>query len=180
MKHVSRIFSGLILGLAVSFSSLAVAAESTYLVSPNYGESLEAMVKNGRYDFVNPALLPDNFPVERSGKAAAVTLVELDNFDGIPTAAQAEELLAQRGYRPATLAELLALGAKYPEAQANATIIALGTKWKTPAGHMAVPALTGMKVTRSGGTVVSVRQLEVFGAGVLGWRTNIKFAAVKK
>jgi hypothetical protein len=109
-----------------------------------------------------------------------VTLVELDNSDGIPTAAQAEEMLAERGYRPATLPELLALGANHPQAQVDSTIIALGTKWKTPAGHMAVPALTGMKVTRAGGAVVSVRQLEVFGAGVLGWRSNIKFAAVKK
>lgn len=179
MKHVSKLFSGLILGLAFAFSAPAMAAEKTFLVSPKYGESLEAMVKNGGYDFVNPALLPDNFRIEKSGKPVAVTLVELDDSDGVPTAAAAEEALAKRGYRPATLAELLTLGATHPELQSDSTLIALGTKWKTPAGHMAVPALTGMKVKRAGGTVVAVRQLEVFGAGVLGWRTNIKFPAVR-
>ena len=128
---------------------------------------------------MTPALVPYHSPVKKSGNPAVVTLVEVDSSDGVPTAAAAEEMLAKRGYRPATLAELLTLGATHPELQVDSTILALGAKWKTPAGHMAVPALTGMRVQRSG-AVVTVRQLEVFGAGVLGWRNNIKFAAVKK
>ncbi len=56
------------------------------------------------------------------------------------------EVLAEmknRGLRPATLPELLAFGAQFPDEQRKYPIVALGSAWKYFEGCNFVPALVG-------------------------------------
>jgi hypothetical protein len=46
------------------------------------------------------------------------------------------------GYRPATLAELLALGEAHPELQKEFPIVALGSIWHDADGNRDVPVLS--------------------------------------
>lgn len=151
-----------------------MAQRKTYAVALSYTQSLDQLLASGKYDFVNPAMTPTNFPLSKDGPARVdITLVSFDAGDGQPDIASAQLMLRNNGFRPATLRELLTLGNSYPDLQLDTTIIAAGTTWKTTNGHVAVAALEGLKSKH-------VRSVEVFGAGVLGWRKHILFAAVRE
>lgn len=151
----------------------------SFVVSPSYGAPLERMIAKGAYDDVSPYLNEKNFPLEKTGPARVrVEFVSFDFGEGLVNSLDAAKALEARGYRAATITELLAIGEQYSSQREEMTIIAAGTVYVVPgAGHKAVAALRIFK-TQSG---VFVRQVEVYGAGVTGFReTNVLFAAVKK
>lgn len=91
----------------------------------NYDISLGTMIAAGNYDWVDDNIIGKHFPISENGKAEV--LVELVHFDRTISTDDATLELARRGLRPATLAELLAYGAKFPEDQRKFPIVALGT-----------------------------------------------------
>lgn len=92
----------------------------------NYTLSLADMIAMGHYDWVSDNITAKHFPNLGSGKAEIVA--ELVQFDRTISTIKVIAELARRGFRPATLAELLAYGAKFPEDQHKFPIVALGTE----------------------------------------------------
>lgn len=74
------------------------------------------------------------------------------------------------GYRPANIAELLALGAQYPDIQRQFPIVALGSVWRLRSSGPCVPCLWGDDWERG----LHLRQL------MDKWHPGYRFAVVRK
>lgn len=98
----------------------------TFKVTVNYDLDLAAMIKVGKYDWVNESITDKNFPIKGRKGTAEVELV-LVHLDRDATTGQVEAELETRGFRAATIQELLALGAAHPELQRDFPIVVLGS-----------------------------------------------------
>lgn len=87
--------------------------------------SFADMIKAGSYGSVNEEITAANFPFEGTGKVE--TEIRLIHFNKWMTTQHVLAELEKLGLRPATLVELLAFGAKYPE-QREYPIVALGSR----------------------------------------------------
>lgn len=143
-------------------------AGNTYLVSVDYGLSVEDAVKLGRYDWTNSEITSKHFPTNRKGKADVA--VELIHFNRVVSTDEALRELDKAGYRPAELHELLAFGEKYSELQREFPIVALGSVWQDRYGNRFVPYLYGDG---------SERYLDLRWLGH-AWIEVCRFAAVRK
>ena len=112
-----------------------------YQLTVDYSQSLEGMIKAGKYDWVNSNITRDNFPTNHHGMQTIE--VELIHFGKELTTQEIEVELENQSLRPATLEELLAFGAKYPDKQREYSIVALGSGWVGPGGCRYVPCLYG-------------------------------------
>ncbi len=110
-----------------------------YQLTVDYSQSLEGMIKAGKYDWVNSNITRDNFPTNHHGMQTIE--VELIHFGKELTTQEIEVELENQSLRPATLKELLAFGAKYPDKQREYSIVALGSGWVDPIGRRYVPYL---------------------------------------
>ena len=143
-------------------------AGNIYLLSVDYGRSVEDGVRAGRYDWANSDINSRNFPTERKGPAEVE--VELVHFNrGISTDEALGEL-DRMGYRPAEVHELLAFGEKYPEVQIEFPVVALGSVWRDRYGNRVAPCLLGLG---------SERGLDLLWTEY-GWDKFFRFAAVRK
>lgn len=96
-----------------------------FAITVDYRQSLEKMVKSGHYDWTNNDINSKNFPIQKGETVEIETqLVHFDKNMG-SDAVIAE--LDKMGLRPATIAELLVFGAKYPDKQKEFPIVALGS-----------------------------------------------------
>lgn len=113
--------------------------DDIYSAIVDYNMSLADIIKVGKYDWVNDDITAKNFPITGSGKVeVSLELVHLNK------SVSTEDVLAHmeaNGLRPATLVELLAFGAKYPELQREFPICALGSSWVLRDGSRYVPYL---------------------------------------
>ena len=137
---------------------------NTYLVTVDYALSLSARVKSGGYSWVEKPVDEEHVQIERSGNHE-VEIVLLHLNRAAPTA-EVEAELDKRSLRPANSAELLALGATYPDLQRMFPIAALG-----------VLSRIGMVLVldrSSRGRELSHRSLD------RTWRGYYRFAAVRK
>lgn len=140
----------------------------SYPVNVDYSASVEQLIKVGKYDWFNDDIKGGNFP--SSEKGTAQVLVYLVNFDRDISSEDAVKELDRQGLRPATLKELLALGATYPDLQRKDLIVALGSTWRGSVGYVRVPCLRGFG---------SFRDLSL-GWWFGGWYSFWRFAAVRK
>ena len=143
-------------------------AENCYKVLVDYGQTLQQMIANGKYDYANSDITSGNFPFTGNGKQEVV--VELVHFGRDMASNAILKEFEARGLRAATLPELLAFGATYPDKQREFPIVAFGSVWRSRFGRRNVPYLIG-----SG----SQRELNL---GWLGnrWSDYCRFAAVRK
>src|SRR5258706_720221 len=139
-----------------------------YPVNVDYSASLEQLVKAGKYDWFNDDITGRNFP--SSEKGTAQVLVYLVNFNRDINSEDVVKELDRQGLRPATLKELLALGASYPDLQRKDLIVALGSTWRDSGGRVRVPCLGGGE---------SNRDLRLFWWDG-DWSSYWRFAAVRK
>lgn len=101
--------------------------------------NLEDQIKAGKYDYVNSNITAEHFALGECAKE--VTLFEIGKT---MTTAEIEKLMDIQDLRPATLTELLAFGAQYPDEQRKYwLIVALGSGWVDPDGYRDVPYLGG-------------------------------------
>jgi len=120
-------------------TSVTGVAENCYRVVVDYGQTLQQMIANGRYDCANSDINADNFPISGNGKENVV--IELVHFgQDMGSEAVLKEFEA-RGLRAATLPKLLAFGVTYPEKQREFPIVALGSVWQSRSGCRYVPYL---------------------------------------
>ena len=144
-------------------------AENCYKVLVDYGQTLQQMIANGKYDYANSDITASNFPTQGSGQQNVV--VELVHFGRDMASEAVLKEFEARGLRVATLPELLAFGATYPEKQREFPIVALGSVWRDRSGdHRYVPYLCGNGSER----LLSLRWDDG------RWDDSCRFAAVRK
>jgi hypothetical protein len=117
----------------------AMSIDGEYVVSVDYSQSFEQMVKAGGYDQVSPDITPGHFPVKGEGKKEVK--IRLIIFNSSVSSDTAIKMMADSGYRPAKFEELCALGAQYPDLQNDYAIIALGTIWPFHRVSQFVPSI---------------------------------------
>jgi len=108
----------------------------------DYSHTLEQMIVAGKYDWKDINIMEKHFPLpaELFGKKTTVS-GKLFHFNRNISTVDAMAGIDKAGYRPATLPEILALGAKHPELQHQFLIIALGSVWRSSLGRYGVPCL---------------------------------------
>ena len=101
-----------------------------YVITVNYAgnKTIKNLLKEGKYDWVNSSITDRNFPTNKTGtEEDEIHLAHFhrrfDNEDLVI------EELDKLGYKPVNSAQLLALGAKYPDLQRQFPIVALGQCW---------------------------------------------------
>lgn len=144
-----------------------VDARSALSVVVNYDLSLNGMIKAGKYDWVNQDITAEHFPIKGEGESKLN--LEFFHFNRIMESDEVFAEMDEAGYRPATIEELLALGAQYPEEQRKYFIVALGSVWQRPHGYRVVPCLWSDVRERN----LNLNWLDN------RWNANYRFAAVR-
>jgi len=141
-----------------------------FRVVVDYSKPLVDMIKAGKYDWGCDGIIPEHFPF---GKAEGSKEIEIQIVH-LGLEATTREVLAEldnRGLRPATLAELLALGAQHLELQRRFWVVALDSSCRNSAGHVFVPSL---------GATGGMRGIQMCWLDQDIWRETYRFAAVRK
>jgi len=150
------------------------SAANVFKVVVDYGQPLDEMIAAGKYDgYINSDITEKHFPIPKipAGLPAKVKLnLELVHFNKVMTSDQVLAELKKQGLRPATLPELLAFGAAYPDKQRESPIVALGSVWRLPDGYRYVPCLWSFADERD-------LNLSWFGDG---WNEFYRFLVVRE
>ncbi|MBU2109432.1 hypothetical protein KKB71_00515 [Patescibacteria group bacterium] len=139
-----------------------------FTITINYDHSVKDSIKAGKYDWENDDITEKHFPSQETGTMEVA--IELFHFGKNMETDKVLAELDKKGYRPATLKELLALGEKHPDLQREFTIIALGSVWRAPDGSRRYACLD-----RDG----FERYLYLYWLANR-WRDICRFAAVRK
>lgn len=103
-----------------------------FTLTIDYNKTLEEMVAAGNYDVISDFITFEHFPIPIDMIGRTIRAYPRLFYFSVNTKSNdAIKVMAQAGYRPATLAELLALGAADPNAQTKFTIHALGSIWRS-------------------------------------------------
>lgn len=126
-----------------SLSAEAVLAGLQKLVEGQFPspQTLAEMIKAGHYDWTNDDITEKKFTVDPSRFTTANTKVYHFN-KWMSTEAVVPEM-AEDGYEPAFIENLLAYGAENPEEQRKYPIVALGSSCVRRNGHVCSPYLDG-------------------------------------
>jgi hypothetical protein len=137
----------------------------------DYSCTVQEMINAGNYGWINNDITAKHFPLstELNGKKVPVS-TKLFHFNHTISSKDATSEMDKAGYRPATLAELLALGEAHPELQKEFPIVALGSIWLSAYDDRVVPVLS---------FDFSKRRL-VLGWFGDGWNGNCRFLGVRK
>lgn len=140
---------------------------AVFIVTVDHGQSLEEMIAAGYYDEVDSAVQTVSFPIKRkSRKRVEITLIQFDHhYAGV----EAWALMEARGYRPAFIEDLLALGKEYPRLQRKSPIVALGSG-RIIQGRRRSVCLGGSESTRTLQLVAIYRR----------WSIYYRFAFIRK
>lgn len=145
------------------------ARTNPYPIVVDYATSLADMIVAGRYDWTNPDITVEHFPIVGEGKVDVE--IELVHFGRvIEDGDEALRELDKMGLRAATLPELLGFGAKYPDMQRQFPIMALGSVWEDRGGGRDVPVLWAY----DRGRPLDLRWFRG------RWRKRCRFAAVRR
>jgi hypothetical protein len=100
-----------------------------FLLTIDYGTPLDELVAAGNYDYISPDITEEHFRVGLGGRDIESFVVHLHR----PTSTDnVVNEMDRHDLRPATIPELLAFGAKYPNPQREFPILALGSTWDDP------------------------------------------------
>lgn len=156
-------------GVVDLIRSQIVSTFPCYRLAVEYGRSVEQLVKDGKYDSVSNSFSDGNFLTNDERCYLDVYLLF---FDRVLSSRAAIREIDKLGFRPATIRELLSLGAQYPDLQRNDPIVALGsTSYYRPLGGLGVPCLDVH------GWFRPVRELRLV-AWDFNWNLRWRFAAV--
>ncbi len=146
----------------------------TYKVVVDYFLDMPEAIAAGEYDNTNPDITDEHFPpysIPQDYEPFEVE-IHLVHFGREVTTAEVMAELDRLGLAPATLPELLALGAAFPDLQRKSWIAALGSRWSSPGGSVHRPLLSG----DDGGRELSLYWDDPDD----GWGADYRFAAVRK
>ena len=142
--------------------------DSVHSVTVNYNLSLAEMIEAGHYDRGDADITVERFPVK--GESTQKLAVELVHFNRAISSENTIQELDAMGLRPATIEELLAFGAAFPDLQRKFPIVALGSS-SIIRGNRLVPCLYEDDSMR--------RRLNLYW-GDIGWDGYYRFLAVRK
>jgi hypothetical protein len=106
------------------------------IISVDFGKSLQDMIAAGKYDWVNPNITADKFPVEGSGTKKFRS--KLFDFDRYISSEDAVEAMKSEKFDPATHVHGLAFGAAFPHEQLKHPIACLGSSAQVYGGRSVV------------------------------------------
>lgn len=109
----------------------------------DYGRSVKNRVESGKYDYVNPDITEEHFPVSKDEVGKKELQFTLYHFGKNVESDYAISEMEKDGNRPATLRELLAFGEANSELQRQFPIIELGSVWLFRHGRRHVAYLGG-------------------------------------
>lgn len=132
----------------------------------DFGKTLEEMIAAGRYDWRNEDITAARFPIIGTGMVTVDA--KLFHFGKDMSSDAVERELKAAGYRAATIAELLAFGATFPEVQRQFPVVALGSVGSV-SGDRRVPCLRRWFVERN----LDLRWRDD------DWRGDYRFLAVR-
>lgn len=118
-------------------------AKNVFQLVVDYDRSLKDSIRAGHYDWIGPSITGNHFPIgneERGQREISLRLFHFDQDIELPDAIQE---MGKKGWRPATIRTLLALGEANPELQQQFPIIALGSVWVGPDNCSYIPILNG-------------------------------------
>jgi hypothetical protein len=98
----------------------------TFTITVDETLSLEELVKEGKYDWSNENIISKNFPLPKNGKKSDKE-VFLFHFVKNMSSEAIIALMDKAGYKPATIWDLLSLGASHPDLQREFPVVALGS-----------------------------------------------------
>lgn len=136
----------------------------------DYTRNLKDVIVAGYYDYVNKSITEASFPLGVEEQSKKELIMKLFCFNRYVKSEEAIREMDGKGYRPATLRELLAFGEKYPELQRQFPIVALGSVWTGPDRVSCVPMLRGDSAHRD---------LFLHCLGGI-WDSDYRFLAVRK
>ncbi len=168
VKRIKYIFLG-ILFLDVHGNQMVQHGSDEFTLSVDYSRTLEQMIAAGNYDSKSSNINSHNFPlpIELTGKSIALS-AKIFNFGKNISNNEVVAAMDKAGYRPAALAELLALGESQPELQKQYQIVALKSVLRDDMGYFYVPYLGGN---------ASERYLQII-SNENGWDANYHFLAI--
>ena len=166
-------------GLYLSIVSNTKTVKGIFPVTIDYTHSLAQMIAAGKYDSINPDITDKYFPSPSiptglppstgSGQATKVDLkLELVHLNRTISSNDAVQELKKQGLRPATLPELLAFGATYPEEQRKYPIVTHSSVWRRWSCYRDVPCL----FSGDGGRNLGLYSFEI------DWSAGHRFLAV--
>lgn len=130
-------------------------------------ETIQYLLGAGNYDWMNSDISDEHFPQKKIGETSIT--VRLMNFGRVISTKDIFIEFKKSGLRPANPAELLALGAKYPNLQKQFPIIALGQTWLLPNKDRMVVCLAWHSMLRRVHLLCQFRR---------DWPAHCRFAAV--
>lgn len=142
-------------------------AVNGYAVTVDYNKTIEQMVAAGKYDWKNNDINSRNYAHNKSGIERPT--IEVVHLNKSLSSEDVVDELDRMGLRPATTAELLALGEQHPDLQRQWWIVALGSV-ASFGGLRHVPCLSG----RGSGRGLGLRWWDG------RWGAYCRFAAVRK
>lgn len=138
-------------------------------VTVDYSKSLEQMIEEARFDYLNSGITEEHFPKNGTG----ITKISLRLFQ-FPTPKSTDEIIEYiqvQGYKPAKIEELVRFATQHPDIQRSGyPVVGLGTIWKRAEKEEVVPVLRGgsddrnMHLLRTANT----------------WNPSERFAAVRE
>lgn len=141
---------------------------TSYPIMVDYGMKLEAMIKVGRYDWVNSDITAEHFPMQGEGRVdlgAQLVHFGRDREDADVTAE-----FDRLGLRDGAIEELLAFGVKFPDLQRKFPIIGRKSVWRHRFGRSCCPCLGA----GGGGRYLDLSFREY------GWNGYYRFLAFRK
>jgi len=145
-------------------------ASPLFKVTVDYTQTLKQMISAGKYDWASNDITTEHFPIQ--GKSQQEKDIIIFHFNRTITSDDAIAEMDKAGFRPATIEELLALGAAQPELQEQFPIVAFGSVWRHSDGNRSVSYLlwNGNSAERGLG----------LGCFESDWGGHCHFAAVRK
>ena len=137
----------------------------------DYSRNLKQMIKAGKYAWANKEITEEHFPLLTRVRGKKIQIsAKLFYFNRSISSSDVISEMEKEGYRPATLAELLALGEEYPAIQTEFPVVALGFIWSFNNSGRRVTVL------RFGG---SRRGVHLYWFNI-NWNDTFRFLAIRK
>lgn len=115
---------------------VAIDAIKEFSLIIDYTKTLEQLISEGKYGKNHPEINDKNFPIslEMTGKKMEIS-GKLFHFNRSISSDDVIFEMDKAGFRQATIRELLALGALFPDLQRQFTIVALNSYWRNNKEH---------------------------------------------
>lgn len=133
----------------------------------SYNQTIERLVKAGKYDWSHIDISSEFFSTKRKGVANIA--IELMHFSSRKSTKQVLQEIHKNGFRPADIKEILTFSVIYPKEQIKYPIVARGSMWVGSCGGHFVPCL------RAGS---QGRYVDLYWFGGI-WDTYHRFAVVR-